>query len=260
MQITAAQKIIDNYSQWIAGSLTAVQQGSAVRIVTPMLDKNNDFMSIVLDESPGHGIIISDMGETVSELELSGMQIDTDARKSRLESILAGYGVQKTDNNEMFVRANESNINVKLNMFLQAMASVSDMFYINKNAVRSMFLDDVGNWLSDKELRPVQGPSFEGKSGLIYKFDYAIGANRGGKEKFIKTVNNPAESSVTNALFGWEDVEKSRRNSLGYLFLNTLNAKDGKIDNSILDACSNYGITPVQWGVNENDFIGELAA
>ena len=126
MQITAAQKIIDNYSQWIAGNLTAVQQGSAVRIVTPMLDKNNDFMSIVLDESPGHGIIISDMGETVLELELSGMQIDTDARKSRLESILAGYGVQKTDNNEMFVRANESMVLDRKTMLLTILKQFRD--------------------------------------------------------------------------------------------------------------------------------------
>ncbi|EPD78784.1 DUF1828 domain-containing protein [Atopobium sp. oral taxon 199] len=260
MLVEQANKIIDNYSKWVISNMFAVQQGNAVRIITPMLDRNNDCMSILIGESPNGGYSLTDLGETISDLELSGLTLSSETRSAKLDQVLAGFGVSKTDANELFISASDDDISIKMNMMLQAMISVDDLFFLNKDSVRSLFFEDVGMWMYEHNIKPIAGPSYVGRSGLYYKFDYAIAGAKINELKLIKTVNNPTETNVCNALFGWKDVESSRKGSTGYIFLNSRNGKNGKIEQSVISACSAYGMKPIQWGINENAYIGELAA
>lgn len=260
MLVEEANLIIDEYSRWVKSNMTPIQQGNAVRIITPMLDRNNDFMAVLIGESPDGGYVITDLGETVGDLELLGVSLSTPKRIETLDGFVRGYGVSRSENGELFVRCSRSEIVMKMNMLIQAMASVDDMFMLSQDSVRELFMNDVGNWLLENDIRSVEGPSFPGKSGLMYKFDYVVARSKLRPERLIKTVNKPTENNVKNALFGWQDVEDSRKGSLGYVFLNAANGKDGIVPPSAIAACEAYGIKPVQWGVDHMRFVSELAA
>lgn len=260
MLLKQANTIIDSYSKWVAANMSAVQQGDSVKIITPMLNRNNDCMSIVVGDSPTGGYTLTDLGETISDLEFSGFSFNSEKKKEKLNSVIAGFGISKTDDGELYVKAGDSDLPAKMNMMMQAMASVDDLFQINSDNVRALFFEEVGEWLVSHKIRAIENPSFTGKSGLIHKFDYAIPGAKRGEQKLIKTVNTPAENNVKNALFGWEDIEQSRTDSTGYIFLNASNGKDGHIDQAVLSACEIYRMKPIQWGINQDDFIEELAA
>ena len=258
MEVDDASIIIEEYAKYIKSNMVATQQGEAVCISTPMLNRNNDCMNVYVGDSETGGYILSDMGETISDLELSGFKM-TAQRIEKMRSILSGYGVRISDG-ELYVSASSDVLPVRMNMLLQAMASVDDMYMLSQGSVRNLFAEDIGDWMLDHDISYVQGPSFNGRSGLTYKFDYAIGKNKKSKMRLIKAVNNPGRQGIQNALFGWEDVKSSRIDCDGYVFLNASNTKDGKVSDDVLQACVNYGLTPVQWGNDQDRFIQELAA
>lgn len=260
MHIDEAGRIIDEYSHWVRENMVPVQQGNGVMVITPMLDRNNDCMSVLIGDSPDGGYVVTDLGETIANLELSGVSLTTSKRIETLDQFVRGYGVTRSESGELFVRCGRSEIAQKMNMLMQAMASVDDMFVLSQDSVREFFTQDVGDWLLDHGAAVVDGPSFPGKSGMMYKFDYALGRTREHSLRLIKTVNKPTDSNVKNALFGWQDVEESRRDAVGFMFLNGANGKDGAVPESAIAACEAYGITPIQWGIDEDKHLHQFAA
>lgn len=258
MRLDDAAAIVDDYARLMRSQMELTQQGNTVCVVTPMLNRNNDCMNIYLADAPDGGIIVTDLGETISDLEFSGFSF-TGQREGKLLGLLAGYGAS-IENGELVARGTRSEIPDKMNMLMQAMASVDDMFLLSQSSVRNLFAEDVGNWLLENDIRAVEGPSFTGRSGMSFKFDYAIGRSKRSPMRVIKTVNNPGRQGIQNALFGWEDVKSQRSECDGYVFLNSKNTKDGRVPEETITACRNYGLFPVVWGVDENSYIEALAA
>lgn len=258
MRVEDAKAVIEEYADFIKTNMVPAQQGEGVCITTPMLNRNNDCMNVYVGESSTGGLVFTDLGETVGDLELSGFSL-TDQRLGKLESVLSGFCVER-ENGELFVRASRENAAARLNMLLQAMASVDDMYMLSHGSVRNLFAEDIGDWMMEHDISYVPGPSFNGRSGMPYKFDYAIGQNKRHPMRLIKAVNNPDRRGIQNALFGWEDVKASRTDCEGYVFLNSRNTKASVVPQESIDACRNYGLRPVIWGKNETEFISDLAA
>lgn len=258
MRVEDADAIIESYADFIRANMIPTQRGDGVCITTPMLNRNNDCMNVYVGESDSGGLVFTDLGETIGDLELSGFSL-TGQRTEKLESILAGFSVERSDG-ELIVRASADNAAMRLNMLLQAMASVDDMYLLSHGSVRNLFAEDIGAWMMENDISCVPGPSFNGRSGMPYKFDYAIGQNKRHPMRLIKAVNNPGRRGIQNALFGWEDVKASRTDCEGYVFLNSRNTKDGTVPQESVEACRNYGLEPIIWGQNESDFIADLAA
>ena len=87
MNIASAEKIIDGYVDWWRKSFSVYQEGEAVRIVCPMLDRHNDHMSIYLVEDKlAGGFILSDLGAVINDLSMSGCDIiASESRRQKLE-------------------------------------------------------------------------------------------------------------------------------------------------------------------------------
>ena len=258
MNVEQARGFISAYAKFVEVNMVPVQQGNGVCISTPMLNRNNDCMRVYLGDDPSGGYVISDLGETINDLELSGFSM-TGQRIDKLNSILSGFSV-KEEEGELCITASAADLPMKMNMLLQAMASVDDMFLLSQSSVRNLFTEDVGNWLLDNEIPYVPGPSFQGRSGLSFKFDYAIGKNKRRPMRLIKTVNNPDKQGIQNALFGWEDIKSARNDYEGVVFLNSTNTKDGVVPPESIEACKNYGLTPIIWGVDQDSYVPMLAA
>lgn len=259
MLIEEANGVLDEYASWIRANMRAVQEDGAVRVIGPMLDRDNDNMSVLMAEAPDGGYVLSDLGEVVSGLELSGCDVTKGSRREKLLGVLNGYGVRIQDD-EIYVRCSRSELVQKMNMLFQAMASVNDLFFTSQESVRSLFAEDVRSWMTQNGIRAIDGPAFPGKSGLMFRFDYAIPPSKTSPERLIKTVNTPSEPNVRNAIFGWQDVEDKRRDSSGYVILNSFGMRDGMVPESALVACRSYGVTPIRWGQDEDEFVEQLVA
>lgn len=114
------------------------------------LNRNNDCMRVYLGDDPKGSYVISDLGETINDLELSGFSMKGQ-RIDKLNSILSGFSVKEEDG-ELCITASAADLPMKMNMLLQAMASVDDMFLLSQSSVRNLFTEDVGNWLLDNEI------------------------------------------------------------------------------------------------------------
>lgn len=256
MEMERANRLIREYGEMLVGEMSAVPQGDGFLIVTPMLNRHNDNMVVYVAEEGRGTYVITDMGETVGDLEADGLVLNG-TRMERFNEIISGLGMSSTDS-EIWTKASDSELAMKLNFMMQTMASVDDMYMLMRSSVRNMFKEDVGVWLLENGARTVDSPMFRGKSGLVYQFPYAIAQSKDNPIRLVQTVGSPTVNNVKNMLFGWNDVKEARRDAAGYVFLN---ASDGKeIASDVLAACTAYDVTPVQWGVNQDDFIEDLTA
>ncbi len=259
MKLEKARSIIDGYARWWSDSVDIYQEGDAVRLVCPMLDRNNDHMSIYLADDPNTGgYILSDLGAVLGDLSASGCDVlDSESRIKKLEQTLGGFGILR-QGAELYATAGEDDLFQRMNMLMQGMASVDDLFFTARDSVRQFFIEDVADWLDDRGIRYTQDVKFSGRSGFDVKFDFVIPKTRGKQpERWIKTIGNPSRNSVANALFGWDDVSVIRGDSKSYLFLNGTN---GDVDQSLTRACVNYGVRPAVWPIADEGLIEELVA
>ena len=261
MDLFKAKSIIDGYASWWKDNAFAYQEGESIRFVCPLLNRHNDHMSLYIAEnSSDGGYLISDLGETLNDLKISGCDVlKSEVRTKKLEQTLCGFGIGLKDN-ELCVAADEGSLFQKMNMLMQGMASVDDLFFTAKDSVKSLFVDDIAKWLENKGIRFTKDARFSGRSGFETKFDFVIPSTpKIAPERLIKAVGSPSENSVKNALFGWSDISSVRGESSSYLFMNASN-QEKNISTSLIQACRNYDVNPVIWDGNADSVLQELAA
>lgn len=265
MNVDEANIIINGYANWWKSSVNVVQEENVVRLICPMMDRHNDHMSLYIADDSGNsnGLILSDLGNTLSDLLFSGCDVfSSEARNKKLDQTLLGYGIQRSGN-ELFVKTSRDNLFQMMNMLMQAMATIDDLFFTVRDNVRSMFLEDIANWFDKNNIRYTKNAKFSGISGFETRFDFVIPkTNNIAPERLIKGVGSPSENSVKNALFGWNDISKIRGDSKSYLFLNAGESGSNKISPSLVKACEAYNVQPVSWmdGSAEESVLEELAA
>lgn len=259
MDVSEANAILDDYASRLRKGMAVAQRGTGVCVVTPMLNRNNDNFNIYIADSSDHGYVMTDLGETMGDLEFSGFKF-TDNRIEKVDSILRSFGVERNEDNELYVHGSRSTIPARMNLLMQAMASVDDLYVTSRSQVKSMFAEDIEDWLVGHDIQVVPSPYFTGKSGMVSRFDLAIGKSRRSNMRLIKAVNNPQKSEIQNALFLWQDVSAFRTDCDGYVFMNSFNTSSGSVSEEVIEAVKAYDLVPVVWGVDEDRYLEALAA
>lgn len=240
---TNATQLVENYYAWLKERTQLKNLDTAVEITTPFLDRHNDYIQIYLLNSEG-GLLLSDDGYTISDLELSGCNLNTRKRMEILHTTLNSFGVSLVDG-ALQVKANETNFPSQKHNLLQAILAVNDLFYVARANVQNFFSEDVSLWLDENNVRYVPDATFAGKSNFNHKFDFIIPRSKVAPERIIRAINNPSKEGAMNMAFAWIDtIEQRKGNSQAYALLNNT---DKTIDKSISDALSNYGIISVPW-------------
>ena len=144
MLIDETKNILDEYAQWISDMMHAIPSGDGVKIAGPMLNRNNDFMTVYMEKTPTGDYVVTDLGETIEDLEFSGCTIlKSQGRLDKLSTVLRSYGVERKAD-EILVKASRSDLVLKMNMLFQAMASVDDLFFTTTETVRDLFEEESG--------------------------------------------------------------------------------------------------------------------
>jgi len=246
------QVIIDSYIQWIRDntSLRSVGNGSSSAIVTPFLDRHNDHVEIYATKKDG-GYKLTDDGQTIKDLEMSGMEISSPKRQKVLNTTLNGFGVKLGEDQELYVETNLSNLGQKKHFLIQAILAVNDMYALSQEHIFSFFKEDVELYFKSNEIIHTKDVKITGKTGFHHNIDFIVSASKTRPERLIKTINNPKKDQVIPALFMFNDIKEIReQETKSYLIYNNI---DYQPSSEILDALSSYDVHGIPW--SEKDVL-----
>lgn len=255
MSVHQIRQLVDEYYDLLKAKTEIKGHGEWVEIEVPFLDRHNDFIQIYTQSVDGR-FLLSDFGNTISDLEISGCPINTPKRKEFLDTTLRGFGIEVLDD-ELQTYATKENFGERKHSLIQAIMSVNDMFYTSKQNASNFFFEDVGIWLDMADIRYTSKISMIGKSHFYHKFDYVIPSYKSIPERILKVINNPNRDTASSFVFSWHDTRDTRAaNSKAFAILNDT---DKKISSVVEDAFISYGIQPVPWS-ERSKYLDQLAA
>lgn len=247
--------LVDGYWRWLRDKTAIRQLKDWTEITTPYLDRHNDYLQIYARKS-ANGFILTDGGETLLDLEQSGCAMGSGKRQIILQSILNGFGVEKSGD-AIQTHATPDNFPLKKHNLIQALLSVHDMFFLASPTVEAIFYDDVAAWLESLDIRFTSRVKFSGKSGFDHMFDFVIPKSRNASERIIRAINNPNRTTALNLIAAWLDTRASRpEDAQPFAFVND---NEKIVGSNVTDALINYGITPIAWS-QRDQFVDRLAA
>lgn len=247
--------LIDEYHAWLKDKTALRQVGQWIEITTPYLDRHNDYIQIYAKRSNG-GIILTDDGHTIEDLELSGCKLESRKRQDLLKMTLNGFGVQM-ERTALQVHASPDNFSLRKHNLVQAMLAVNDMFYLAAPMVASLFYEDVVAWLNLHDIRYTPKVKFTGKTGYDHLFDAVIPRSRLQPERILQAINHPNRETAQSIVLAWIDTREVRASdSRAYALLND---SEHSVSPGVLDALRNYDVQPVVWSLRD-EVREELAA
>lgn len=249
------QRLMDDYHAWLKDKSVLRQVDEWVEITTPYLDRHNDYVQIYAKRANG-GLILTDDGYTIDDLEHSGCKLESRKRQDLLKMTLNGFGVQ-LDGKALQVHASTDNFALRKHNLLQAMLAVNDMFYLAVPMVASLFYEDVVAWLDVHDIRYTPKVKFTGKTGYDHLFDFVIPKSRQQPERILHTINRPSRDTAQVVVLSWVDTREVRSaDSRAYALLND---SEQPVSSAVIDALRSYDVRPIAWSEREN-VREELAA
>ena len=202
------------YINWLNENIEQYKISDTVyRLTLPFLDRNNDCIELFIKLLDDERYYITDDSETINELKLSQFDIFTGTRRREIfDSILAAHGVSFSKNDELYITCSRDSLAQSKHMLSQCIIKVSDMFYLSRKNVKSIFIEDVQNFLDINNIRYIENVSFSGKSKLMSNYDFGIGKSNVAPERIIKVINNFDTTQAKNIIFSWTDTVEERKN------------------------------------------------
>jgi len=252
---------VDNYYNWLR-ERTYIQNDDNTEwflINTPFLGAFNDSIDIYAQKK-GSKLILSDNGETMTNLELQGLNFQgSKKRKYILETILLNYGI-KNNSDELIIESNIDKFSQAKHNFLSAIIEINDLYVLSTHNVASVFKEDVRNYLEEKNI--IFTPDFisKGTTGLEFNFDFQIA--KMNSEIVIKSFNTINKSNLPTFLFGWDDIkpvrEKTTKKTVKAVAI--INDTDKEIKSEYLDALKSKNADYILWSERNSDKNIKLVA
>lgn len=133
-------KIAEYYS-WLRDN-TVIREDETTgwfAVSTPFIGQFNDNIEIFLKKE-GNDILMSDDGETLTNLSLSGVDVSKSAkRKSYLNKILLNYGITLNDG-ELTTKSSSFDFAQRKHSLISAIMEITDMDVLAKDNVTSLFV------------------------------------------------------------------------------------------------------------------------
>lgn len=243
---------IDNYYTWLREK-TYIENSSATDwklIHTPFIGAFNDTIEIYAQKS-GDRLVLSDNGETFSNLELQGLQIQgSKKRKDILDTILLNYGIQKAQD-ELLIESDIANFPQAKHNLLSAILEINDLYVLATHNIASIFKEDVRNFLNSKNIIYTSDFMSKGTTGLEFNFDFQIAKKY--SEIVIKSFNSINRSNLPAFLFAWDDIKpvRQRVSKKEVKAIAIINDNEREIKHEFLDALKSRNADYILWSKRE---------
>ena len=240
-------KVKEKYIKWLEQEISVNKIGEYLEITSPFLDRYNDYLQVYAKLEADDEIILTDDAYIINNLQMSGVDINSNKRKQVLESFLNKYNV-KLEEDALVTKSGIEDFPQKILFLMQAMLNIDDMFMLSQNKVASIFLEDVTEFLDSRDIFYSKDVSFVGKSGFIYSYEYLLQRTKEKPERLCKVINNPNKQNFQNTIFMWSDTKETRdENSKLIVFLNDGN----RVDPNIIEGFKNYNVDTIPWSERE---------
>lgn len=247
--------LVNSYVEWIKQGLVLREVGNGWHeVTTPFLNHNNDMIELYLKQQ-GEEILLSDGGNTINELLLSGVSIEGKKRAEEINTIIRSFGIKRNGNNEIYATTDAKRFPEVKHRLIQAVLSIDDLFVLAGPKVESFFIEDVAAFFDLNEVIFVRDTFFTGKSGFNHKFDFALPKIKNRPEIVIKAINNPRKDTIGGVIWSFEDTRNARPNTDGLVILNDTS----DIPSDISEALNQYGLPYINWS-KRNDNLMKLKA
>ncbi len=244
------QQVITEYLRWIKDNtvVKTVEEGKICSISTPFLDRHNDHLDIYLIKTDNE-LKLTDNGYTISDLKMSGFEINTPKRESILKTALNGFGVKMNNNDELFVDATNNNIGQKKHYLLQAILAVNDMFNLAQETVYSLFKEDVELFFRSSNIIFSKDIKLTGKSGFDHNIDFLIPQSKSKPERLIKAINTAKKDTVLSSIMAFNDINQTRETKTkNFVIYNDI---EKEVSKDFIYALENYGVKHIPWSKKE---------
>jgi len=252
---------VNDYYNWLREKIFIQKDDSTdwFLINTPFIGAFNDTIEIYAQKSGNH-LKLSDNGETMSNLELQGLQIQgSKRRRDLLDSILLNYGI-RTVKDELTIETNLENLSQSKHNFLSAIIEINDLYVLSKHNVASIFKEDVRGYLDSQDI--IYTPDFisKGTTGLEFNFDFQIAKK--DREIVIKSFNTINKSNLPTFLFSWDDIKPVREKitKKDVTAIAIINDIDKVIKPEFLDALKAKNANYILWSERDLDKNKKLIA
>jgi hypothetical protein len=252
MLLAEAKRLVRDYGAWLNEGFNVELAEDYAVISTPFLDPHNDEIELYVRKE-ADGLVLTDRGYTLSDLESSGLDVSTEKRKAHLEEILNGFGVS-TKGNELFVRSSETDFPQRKHNLLQAMLAVHDLYLTAQTHVQQFFSQDVALFLKDRDVPFFRDFKLSGRSGFDHHFDFAFPTTRAKPQRVLVAINALTRERATSTAFAVSDVRLARGPEPLQAFA-LINDQESTVANDYLDALRNYEISGLRWSRREEALI-----
>lgn len=146
----AIQEIEREFKHKVCDQIKVVPEGiDRYRIFTPFVFDDGDHLAIVLKKIAGDWSL-SDEGHTYMHLtyDMDERDLRTGTRQKIISNALAGFSVRE-DHGELIEEIRNERYGDALYNFVQALLKITDVSYLSRERVRSTFIEDFRNFLSE---------------------------------------------------------------------------------------------------------------
>lgn len=243
------ENLLKGYWDWLRANTSTRREDGLVEIVTPFLDRHNDCLPVYVRRE-GEGFVLTDLGRTVEDLELSGFPLTGAVRQELFQAALDRFGV-RANGKALEVHATPANFGEQKHFLLQAMIAVNDLYNLayksqsSRPSAADTFQGNVGGWLDESRIPYSADVQLAGKSGFSHHFDFVVPHSGNRPERVVEAVSHPSRTSVSSLVFAWLDTKDERPTEVSAFAL--LNDTNGQLPEHVEDALASYGIRPIPW-------------
>ena len=189
----------------------AYQHAGASFIITPLLRQDNDRVTLRIDELKGGRVLITDGGETIDYLRLSGCAVRTSAPfRKRIHAVGASFGV-KIEDEEISLEADECDVAEALATVARAAQHMSYLVYYRRTRTVPRFGDRVEAELIGVGARYKRDAEVWGRTGP-HRFRFLV---NGASNALLQPLSGTSRASLNDKaerlVFRIKDVREAGR-------------------------------------------------
>ena len=252
------KRIIEEYAEWIKNNsfVRNISDGKYCAITTPFMDRHNDHIDIYITKTESGSYLLTDDGDTISDLMITGTFPNTPKRRQIINTTLNGFGVS-TDGDASFVEVQGTgDLPKKKHNLIQAILAINDMYMMSQENTYSFFKEDVSTFFNARNINFVPDIKISGKTGYDHNIDFVLPKTAKSPERLIKTINKATKDQVLAIVFAFSDISAVRNIEGEQIVM--FNDECSNISTDAEKALNQYEIKYVPWS-KRNEYVKVLS-
>ncbi len=205
--------LLNSYTTWLRTQFQTRSlpdnKKDAYEITTPFLNNINDSIRLYVEDLGKGKIRLSDDGNTLNDLLLSGIDISSSETRLKLISdIKQNYQINQSDDVLFTVGPMESFPEMKQRL-ISAVIRIDDITFTKRSNVEQLFFDEVYNYFDKNDFGGIPQHPIEGRSGISYTLHYVIPARKKNQEKLFSFQNQISYNQMGISAYMYQDIKNS---------------------------------------------------